>query len=192
MITLIEDNQTHNYRVWHSDVIEKHHEELILSLLEAEKIFEERFGKIKNRDLTWSYQSYNIWALTSPSPVWFQLYQDLIEVIKKHRKWEIPLWLESWANIHRDHKVLDWHTHYWPIHGYISIDPKNTVTEFEEYKILNNIGQIYIGPGRRLHRVVSNEFTDFSTPRITVGFDLAFNFVDEKMPLDYQLIPIII
>ena len=192
MITLLENNTEFNYQIWNSDVINKHHKELVFSALRAEELFDYRFNKIKNKDLTWSYQSYNIWLLTSPSPFWHMLFQDLISVIKAQREWTVPVWMESWINIHRTRQVLDWHTHHWPIHGYISIDPKNTITEFEGYNIVNNIGQIYIGPGLRLHRVVADENTEFSTTSITVGFDLAYSFIDQDLPLDYQLMPLIL
>jgi hypothetical protein len=55
-------------------------------------------------------------------------------------------------------------------HGYISIDPKNTNTEFEGYSIENRPGQIYIGSAFTRHRVVNKE--RFDGKRITLGFDL--------------------
>jgi hypothetical protein len=192
MIALLENNTEFNYQVWSSDVIINHRDEIIESALQAEKLFENRFGSIKDRDTTWSYQSYNIWLLTSPSPAWYLLFKDLMEVIKNQRDWNTPVWMESWINLHKTESLLDWHTHHWPMHGYISIDPKDTVTEFKEYSIVNNPGQIYIGAGRKLHRVVANGPIDFSSPRITVGFDLAYSFIGEEYPLDYQLMPLIL
>ena len=54
--------------------------------------------------------------------------------------------------------------------GLISIDPKDTMTEFGHYSIENKIGQIYIGPGNRQHRVILRK--PYTTPRITLGFDV--------------------
>ena len=67
-------------------------------------------------------------------------------------------------------EVLKWHTHEWPIHGYISIRPHKTRTVFEDHKVINEVGNIYIGPGHQYHKVEVDE--DFDTPRITIGFDL--------------------
>ena len=66
--------------------------------------------------------------------------------------------------------VLPWHDHAWPIHGYISIRPFNTTTVFEDFEIQNEVGNVYIGPGYMKHKVVVNE--PFTTPRLTIGFDL--------------------
>ena len=192
MITLLENNTDFNYQIWSSDIITTHRDEIIESALHAEKLFENRFGSIKDRDITWSYQSYNIWLLTSPSPTWYLLFKDLVEIIKNQRDWNTPVWMESWINLHKTERLLDWHTHHRPMHGYISIDPKNTVTEFKEYSIINNPGQIYIGAGRKLHRVIANGPIDLSSPRITVGFDLAYSIIGEEYPLDYQLMPLIL
>jgi hypothetical protein len=78
--------------------------------------------------------------------------------------------MQSWINYHMPQEVLDWHDHAWPFHGYVSIDPKESKTVFEEYKIHNKIGNIYIGPGSRKHKVEVLE--RFYSPRITLGFDV--------------------
>ena len=78
--------------------------------------------------------------------------------------------MQCWLNYHTPDKVLDWHTHEWNYHGYISIDPKDTKTVFDGYEIDNEIGNIYIGPGYRYHKVVTKD--NFYEPRITLGFDV--------------------
>ena len=79
-----------------------------------------------------------------------------------------------YAKPNHDHdNVLGWHNHDWDYHGYISIDPKNTVTEFRNYKIENKTGQIYFGPGQREHRVVCLD--EFSDKRLTIGFDVSLD-----------------
>lgn len=126
-----------------------------------------------DRDSTWSYKFYNVFAATSPSPIWYQLYKDLRDIIRNYTNTDEPLWFQSWLNFHYPDQVLDWHGHDWPYHGYISIDPKNSRTVFEGYEIQNEIGNIYIGPGHRQHKVIADE--DFDTPRITLGFDVHTN-----------------
>ena len=56
------------------------------------------------------------------------------------------------------------------LYVYISIDPKNTITEFEKWKVHNKIGQIYIGEGGHQHRVIVNE--PYEGYRITIGLDI--------------------
>jgi hypothetical protein len=101
--------------------------------------------------------------------------------------------MQCWLNYHHSNEVLDWHNHAWDYHGYICIDPKKTRTVFREYEIVNQIGNIYIGPGNREHKVVVDE--DYSSPRITLGFDIMVNNDNEFFKLInphdmFSLIPI--
>ena len=91
-------------------------------------------------------------------------------VVRGYLRNHKQLWMQSWMNFHKANEVLDWHNHYSPYHGYVSIEPHNTTTVFEGYKIKNQIGRIYIGPGDRHHKVRVDE--EFDTPRITLGFDV--------------------
>lgn len=124
---------------------------------------------LKDIDTTKSYYTYNIFSLTAGSIYFYNLYQELRNIIRTELP-EGPLWMQAWVNLHTEDTVLDWHDHLWPFHGYISIDPKNTVTEFESYEIENKIGQVYFGPGNRLHRVRVKE--PYSDVRITIGYDV--------------------
>ena len=83
------------------------------------------------------------------------------------------MWMQAWLNYHNHDQVLGWHNHDWDYHGYISIDPKNTITEFRDYKIENKVGQIYFGPGQKEHRVVCLD--EFSDTRLTIGFDVSLD-----------------
>ena len=69
----------------------------------------------------------------------------------------------------------NWHGHAFDYHGYISIDPQDTTTVFKDpdYQIKNYPGQIYFGPGGRIHKVSVD--SDFTQPRITLGFDIHLN-----------------
>ena len=120
-------------------------------------------------DSTWSYDKYNVFGLTSPSPVYYDLFNELRGFVYDYTKPK-QLWMQAWVNYHMPDQVLQWHNHEWPIHGYISIRPHKTKTVFEGYEIDNEVGNVYIGPGNTYHRVEVLE--DYDTPRITLGFDL--------------------
>ena len=121
-------------------------------------------------DSTWSYDKYNVFGLTSPTQVYYDLFNELRGFVYDYTGDVDRLWMQSWDNYHMPDQVLRWHNHHWPIHGYISIRPHKTKTVFEGYEIDNEVGNIYIGPGNRYHRVEVLE--DYDTPRITLGFDL--------------------
>lgn len=122
-----------------------------------------------NTDLTKSYYEYNIFSATAGSVYFYNLFKELRDIIRTELPGS-PLWIQAWINYHTQDQVLDWHDHAWNYHGYISIDPKLTITEFENYSIENKVGQIYFGPGNRLHRVKTVEpFNDY---RITIGYDI--------------------
>lgn len=136
-------------------------------------------------NLTWEYNKYNIFSLTSGSLYFYKIYKELMSLLKDEIG-DRPMWFQSWINIHDNTSLLDWHNHAWDYHGYISIDPKNTVTEFENYTIKNKVGQVYFGPGNNLHRVISNE--EFTGNRITIGFDVTTDpFMDHGC---YGLFPV--
>ena len=120
-------------------------------------------------DLTMSYHKYNVFGLTSPTQVFYDLYNELRGFVYDYTKPK-QLWMQAWVNYHMPDQVLQWHNHEWPIHGYISIRPHKTKTVFEGYEIDNEVGNVYIGPGNTYHRVEVLE--DYDTPRITLGFDL--------------------
>jgi hypothetical protein len=120
-------------------------------------------------DSTWSYDKYNVFGLTSPTQVYYDLFNELRGFVYDYIQPK-QLWMQSWVNYHMPDQVLQWHNHEWPIHGYISIRPHKTKTVFEGYEIDNEVGNVYIGPGNRYHRVEVLE--DYDTPRITLGFDL--------------------
>jgi|TARA_R110000744_G_scaffold52249_1_gene112000 hypothetical protein len=121
-------------------------------------------------DLTWNYRYYNIFAVTSPSPTFFNLFKEVCSIIREHVGDDRPLWMQSWLNRHLHNEVLDWHGHDYPWHGYVCIDPKDSTTLFEGYDINNEVGNIYIGPGHRRHKVES--LSAFEGHRLTLGFDV--------------------
>ncbi len=171
-----------NYTLYQSDYIVKNQSAIIADLESSFKLFHQMFESIPNADLTWSYDRYNIFALTAPSTVLYEVYKEMRTLIRTQLGDTRPLWFEAWANFHKSNKVLDWHTHNYDYHGYISIDPKKTNTVFENYSIENKTGQIYFGPGQRYHKVeVLEPYDDY---RITIGFDVHC-IPENKLILEY-------
>jgi hypothetical protein len=140
------------------------------------------------------YRFYNIFALTSPSPLFWQLFQDIRTVVRTTLDTSDPLWMQCWMNYHRPEDVLKWHDHKFPYHGYVSIDPKKSTTKFRNgtgpilYEIKNEVGNIYFGAGfNRYHQVFVDE--PFEGARITLGFDIQ---VEPDLPDDqFSLIPLL-
>ena len=135
-----------------------------------------------------SYSQYNFFALSSPSILFNNLFRELRNIINEYVPNEIK-WMQSWLNYHYPNEVLDWHNHHWDYHGYICIDPKKTRTIFENYEVTNEVGNIYIGPGYRKHKVIVDE--EYDNPRITLGFDVKVSKTGNEQPNDMlSLIPI--
>ena len=106
----------------------------------------------------------------------YHLFIELKKIIREYAGHKRPLWFQCWVNFHTPDEVLDWHDHAWPFHGYICIDAKKTKTVFEDYEILNEDGNIYIGPGYKKHMV--KVLQNYKNPRITLGFDVTENNKD--------------
>ena len=121
-------------------------------------------------DPTWTYDRYNVFGLTSPTKVFYDLYKELRGFVYDYTGEADRLWIQSWVNNHSTKTLLQRHNHAYPIHGYICVNPHLTKTCFDNYEIQNRIGDVYIGPGGRHHEVKLIE--PFYTPRITIGFDI--------------------
>ena len=178
-----------DYQVYNSRLIVENQEQMIAHAIDCHGYYSEVFGG----DSTWNYSKYNFFSLSSPSQLYHELFRELKSVIDNFVPEHKYRWMQCWLNYHHSNEVLDWHTHDWDYHGYISIDPKETRTVFREYEIVNQVGNIYIGPGDREHKVVVDK--DYSTPRITLGFDVMVKDEDESFrlvnPHDmFSLIPI--
>lgn len=170
MISLIEDNKEFGYKIYRSETITNHSQRMIKRLNEAHWVLMQKFGKL-NINSTWLYQNYNVFSLVGASEDFYNLYNELHEIIKTtYASNNQYLWFQSWLNLHSQNEVLNWHNHSWYAHGYICIDPKNTQTVFRDYTIKNELGNIYVGPGYREHKVEVLE--NFEGKRITLGFDI--------------------
>jgi hypothetical protein len=149
------------FEVYKAEVVEQKQQKFIDTLLEFHHNTDYR---------TSNFSEYNIFTEVSTEEM-YDLYSAVKAIIRTH----IPgsrLWMQAWLNVHKQNECLDWHHHNFPYHGYISIDPKNTTTEFSKWKVMNAVGNIYFGPGgeANAHRVVVKEaYDDY---RITIGFDV--------------------
>ena len=99
----------------------------------------------------------------------YRIYEKVREIVREQLP-ESILWIQSWLNYQDYDGVLGWHNHKALWHGYISIEPQDTATEFEDWTIDNECGNIYFGPGKHAHRVVN--LRKYSGKRITLGFDI--------------------
>jgi len=165
-----------SYKIYTSNIIKENHVSFVNQCKFAKKRIEELLDV---QDGTWDYDKYNLFCVTSMSVLFWNLYKELNVHIRNYIGDDRPLWLCSWLNFHSYEdaiKKLPYHSHQASYHGYISIDPQDTVTEFKKgFKIKNKIGQIYLGPGGDEnvdyhHRVINNSY--YSKPRITIGFNV--------------------
>ena len=158
-----------DYKIYQSKYIVEHQSEIIEQCCKVKQNY--------NGDMTLDYFKYNIFSLTAGYYTFYEIYKELILLVKS-KLGDKRLWMQAWLNYHNHDQVLGWHNHDWDYHGYISIDPKNTVTEFRDYKIENKVGQIYFGLGQREHRVVCLD--KFSDTRLTIGFDVSLDLMSEN------------
>ena len=158
-----------DYFIYQSEYIQNNIADIIIHTQLAHQTFEKLFP---DTDSTWSYDRYNIFSLAGPSRVFYNVFKELQSVITQQLGTDNELWIQSWVNYmsYEELDRLDWHGHAFDYHGYISIDPKNTYTDFKDYAIENKAGQIYFGPGYRSHKVVAHE--KYEGTRITLGFDV--------------------
>ncbi len=181
-----------DYVLYQSEFIPNNHQMILDDIKIAHDFFLKEFPGLNSTD---AYSKYNIFSLTAPSTSFYQIYVELRNLVRSQLGETRPLWFQAWINHHSPLEVLNWHHHEFDYHGYISIDPKNTITEFEGYSIENKIGQFYFGPGYRKHRVIVNE--DYQGPRLTIGFDIhtvpqqKFVKYHERPFMDMSLIPLL-
>ncbi len=179
-------NQGHDcpYFIAKSKVIPHNQSELIKITERCHSIHQNYF---EGKSSTWTYANYNFWALSSANELMYSLYDELRTIVNEYIPNERK-WMQSWLNFHKHDEVLDWHDHDWDYHGYISIDPKNTTTVFENWKIENKVGNIYLGRGYNKHKVVVNE--PYEGYRITIGFDICVTPDKGGMNTNLGLMPL--
>ena len=137
---------------------------------------------------TWNYQNYNFWTYAiNTNPIFIKVWEDLVEVISNHApKGATYALVQSWLNYDTYESIegnLTMHTHDFPMHGFVAIEPQKTKTVFEKWEIENAPGNIYFGLGNLLHEVRNSG--KYEGPRITVGYDVIY----EEEQVDFDSIP---
>jgi hypothetical protein len=173
MFKLKKKDDKKRYELYKCSYIEKNK----LKFIKDCNIAFERFNFIyKDKSSTWHYRYYNITTLMVGSIYFYNFFKEFKKLIRKYSNTNKPLWYQAWLNFHEYDQVLDWHNHNeCMFHGYISIDPKYSITEFKEFNIKNEPGNIYIGMPELFHRV--KNLYKYEGKRITIGFDV----IDEKI-----------
>lgn len=167
------------YKLYQSKVIIDNYKEFIAISSVVHNNLKDR---LNSQDTTWTYEQYNLFSFTSGSTLFYNLFLELKTFIRDYYNSPNPLWMTAWLNFHNyneSEKSLQSHGHDCSFHGYISVNPQDTETQF--YKgltIENTPGQVYIGPAGHwnidyYHRVVNK--SEFSEPRITIGFNIHDN-----------------
>jgi len=159
------------YKLYTSKVITQNSNSFLEACLWAHNQFKYRVDRL-GMDSTKCYDRYNIFTLTSANFLFYNLFKELNFHIRSYIGDDRPLWLQAWLNFHSPDEVLTKHGHNFAYHGYISIDPKNTLTIFNNFTIKNTPGQIYIGPGGAGYEHYVKVLEPFNGKRITIGFDI--------------------
>ena len=183
------------YKVYQLDIIKNNHRKFVRQI---NCIYKQIKKEFKSSDTTWVYDKYNIFSKSSASLLFYKLYKKLNYCIRDYVKDDKPLWMQSWLNYHNSQNLAlslgekqGFHSHNAKYHGYISIDPQNTITIFRNgLEIPNKIGQLYIGPGSNSGLKPPPEgpwdhyvkvLTPLSKPRITIAFDI----IDKGEPYEW-------
>lgn len=179
----IEQYSTHDLKC----VIENH-DAYVKECTKAYYLFQKNFN---DTDSTWNYWRYNFFVMMGRNKLFYNLFKEVSAIVRKKVGSDQPIWCQSWINFHKDYEVLNWHTHDFEFHGYISIDPKKTKTIFkdwnrenstgDEWEIENKVGNLYLGPGEVPHKVEVLEA--YNGNRITIGLDFTTQ-VDDINNLD--------
>ena len=184
---LIGLKKTDSYSLYNTPFIVNNQTFIIKSVDEAYSRF---MNLSNNADSTWSYNKYNIFSLSAGNHYFYTMYQLIVAAIRDRVGDDRPLWMQCWLNYHKEDEVLNWHGHSedYLVHGYLSIDPKDTVTEFKEFMIENKIGNLYIGRTgvEKEHRVVVKK--PYDGYRITIAFDVID--YNGKLATNLSFIPI--
>ena len=170
---LIKQDDINEYRMYRSKLVIDNQQQFIDECHEAKTRFDVLF--FPERSSTWLYRKYNMFSLTAGSVIFYNLFEEIKSLVREHANHDNPLWFQSWMNFHMPNEVLDWHKHHHSIfHGYVSILPHKTKTQFKNnldfYELHNEVGNIYIGPSYKYHKVEVVE--NYQTPRITIAFDI--------------------
>ena len=186
---LIGIKKSDDYNLYSSPFIVAHSHNVVEAATNIHTKFIKLFGP---DDTTTTYYKYNIFTMTAGDPYFYTIFRQISAAIRDKVGDDRPLWMEAWLNYHKEDEVLDWHTHDedYLLHGYLSIEPMNTVTEFKNFTIENKVGNLYVGktgPGFA-HAVKVRE--PYGGDRITFAFDVIDStYANELSNLSFIPIP---
>ena len=129
------------YQLYQSQYVVDHQEEFVKDLMHSAQAMYQ-YGVFDTSLKYGSYTQYNIFGVSSPSHHTYQLFKEIRDIARKNLP-EGRLWIQAWVNNHYETELLGWHNHSSKWHGYVSIRPYDTVTEFDDFTIENKVGQIY-------------------------------------------------
>ena len=178
--------KTDTYRLYHSPYVVSHQAVFVEECVYLHNKLTSLYPHLplKGREYSLEYTNTNIFSLCSLSVPFYRIFQQITASIRDWVHDDRPLWLNAWLNYNDNDSILDWHHHgsYNILHGYLSIDPKKTVTEFKHFSIKNEVGRLYIGLAgeKMVHRVVVKE--QFEGYRTT----LAFNVLDQLPSIQHR------
>ena len=183
-------NPSLSARLYKLKSVEEHHDILGRHVDNLMKFYAPYFKESDNdfKGSTAHYMKYNAITLLRGLPHYNVVFDELLSIICEYYEGDSEtIFVKAWINYHSEDELLDWHDHQSLFHGYLSIRPHDTVTEFKDGKIENEVGSMYIGPGNLKHRVVSN--TKFTEKRITIAFDV--NDKIEELSNPFIQVPIL-
>jgi hypothetical protein len=183
MIKHLKSDFDFNYSLFEISFVSAEKENFLKTAIETSDRIKQFLNVQKeSRDITWFYQHYNVFTATCGDKNFYKLFVGINQCIREYLsihniKTNEMLYLQSWMNIHDCNEILTLHDHGSPIHGYISIDPKQTKTVFTSgiedntiYEIENFSGLLYLGPGKRYHKV--ENLKEWEGQRLTIAFDI--------------------
>lgn len=158
------------YKTYESKVILDNYE---MFLQHTDLVYNKITSELNTSETTWTYNKYNVFSFSSTSHLYYDFYKELSNVLRDYIGKDLRIWMEAWLNYHKyeDLKSLSWHAHEYLFHGYVCIDPKNTVTQFKGFEIQNKPGQIYIGLGQAGMEHNVKAFEPYEGYRSTLAFD---------------------
>lgn len=174
--------KTNPFQVYKSSSILEHQEDLVKNCkIIYENIKKDLEACNNGKDIsstTWVYDKYNFWPYAmNVDPYFINLWQDLVEVITAHSPKDAKYALvQSWLNYDTYDSIesnLGRHNHLCALHGYIAIEPQLTKTVFDDWEVVNEVGNIYVGLGNLLHGVKNTG--KYSEPRITIAYDVIYS-----------------
>lgn len=136
------------------------------------------YGSASGRE----YRKYNVFLF--PSDELNKLFYNIREAIEHLKDPNETYVIQSWLNVYRENKYIDWHNH-WPahykaFHGFYCVNSENTPS-YTDYKfptinddvtrVVSKDGLLVYGKSENdQHR--SSDNWQSSKPRVTIAFDI--------------------